>query len=205
MASVSSGRSPATAGSTRSDLRRILGLRRHLDVDDLASAGGGLGLDRTRTHGDHRGVTGGLGLDGERATEDGVHAHCAVLDLDDVDEQTGAKARGQPAADLLAVGAGGQQHARRAGRLDQRRQHVDERRDQVVLRVVGLGDVDLGGAGRLQSVDQRRGRARLAHHDGGGLAQHTGGGDQFGADLLQRTFSVLDEHKYFSHVSSMSL
>ena len=132
----------------------------HLDGDLLARAGGGLGLDRAGTHGDHRGVAVGLRLDGERATEDGVDAHCALLDLDHVDQQTGADAGGQPARDLLAVGAGGQQHGRRAGGLGQRGQHVDVRGDQVVLRVVGLGDVDLGGAGRLQPVDQRAGRAR---------------------------------------------
>ena len=128
-----------------------------------------------------------------------VDAHCAFFDLDDVDQQARADPGGQPAGDLLAVGAGGQQHTRRGGGLDQRRQHVHDRGDQVVLRVVGLGDVDLGGTGRLQSVDQRLGRARCAHHDSGGLAQDTGGGDQFRADLLQRTFGVLDEHKYFSH------
>ena len=126
----------------------------------------------------------------------------ALLDLDDVDQQTRAEPRGQPAGDLLAVGAGGQQHARRCGGLDQRGQHVDVRGDQVALGVVGLGDVDLGGAGRLQSVGQRRGGAGGAHHDGGGFAQDAGGGDQFGADLLQRTFGVLDEHKYFSHAFS---
>ena len=43
------------------------------------------------------------------------------------------------------------------------------------------------------------GGAGLADDDGRRLAQSAGGGDQFGGDLLQRTFSVLDEHKYFSH------
>ena len=71
--------------------------------------------------------------------------------------------------------------------------------DQVVLGVVGLGDVDLGRAGRLQPVDERLGSARRADHDGGRLAQRAGGGDQFGGDLLQLTFGVLDEHEYFSH------
>ena len=91
-----------------------------------------------------------------------------------------------------------------AGGLGERRQHVDERGDQVVLGVVRLGDVDLRRAGGLQRVDERIGGARLADHDGGGLAQRAGGGDQFSGDLLQCTFGVLDEHKYFSHVSSMS-
>ena len=128
---------------------------------------GGLGLDRARADGDHRGVTVGLGLDGERATEDGVDAGAALLDLHDVDQQTGADPRGQPAGDLLAVGAGGQQHGRRGGGLDQRGQHVDVRGDQVAVGVVGLGDVDLGGAGLLQPVGQRRGGAGGADHDGG--------------------------------------
>ena len=75
---------------------------------------------------------------------------------------------------------------------------------EVVVGVVGLGDVDLGRTGSLERVGQPFGGAGLAHHDGGGLAQCACGGDQFGGDLLDRTFSVLDEHKYFSHVSSMS-
>ena len=45
------------------------------------------------------------------------HAAAAFFDLDDVDEQAGADARGEPAGDLLAVGAGGQR-ARRPGEAD---------------------------------------------------------------------------------------
>ena len=113
------------------------------------------------------------------------------------------RAASRPAISLPSALAASSTPAGRGG-LGQRGQHVHVRRDQVVLGVVGLGDVDLGGAGGLQPVGQRLGGARLAHHDGGGLAQRTGGGDQFGGDLLQRTFGVLDEHEYFSHVSSVS-
>jgi 2,3-bisphosphoglycerate-independent phosphoglycerate mutase len=130
-----------------------------------------------------------------------VDADWPFADLHDVGQQAGAGASGQPTADLLAVGAGGQQHTRGRGGLDQRGQHVHVRSDEVVLRVVGLGDVDLGGASLFQCVGQRRSGARLAHHNGGGLAQLAGRGDQFGGDLLHRAIGVLDEHKYFSHVS----
>jgi hypothetical protein len=128
-----------------------------------------------------------------------VHADGAFLDLDHVDQHAGAQAGGEAATDLLAVGVGGQHDGRRGGGLDQRRQHVDDRGDQVARGVVRLGDVDLRGAGRLEPVDQRRGSARGTDHDGRRLAQHTGGGDQFGADLLQRPICVLSEHQYFSH------
>src|SRR5689334_8817298 len=191
-------------GLTLGDLGRILGLRGHVDVDHLTGARCGLGLDRTRTDRDHRGVAGGLGLDGERATEDAVDADRPFADVDDVGQDAGADSGGQPAPDLLAVGAGGQQHTSRSGRLDQRGQHVDVRGDQVVLGVIGFGDVDLGGAGLLQRVGQRRSGARLAHHNGGRLAQLARGGDQFGGDLLHRALGVLNEHKYFSHMSSKS-
>ena len=136
MASVSSGPVAGHRGLPLGDLRRILGLCGHLDVDDLTGAGRALGLDRTRAHGDHRGVAGNLGLDGERATEDGVHADRALLDLDDVDQQTRSEPGGQPSGDLLAVGGGGQQHTRGRCGLDERRQHIDVGRDQVALGVV---------------------------------------------------------------------
>ncbi len=121
------------------------------------------------------------------------------LDIDHVDQQTRTDPGGEPARDLLAVGVGGQQNGCRTGGFGQRGEHVDGRGDQVVLRGVGLGDVDLGGTGGLQPVDERVGGAGLAHHDGGGLTQNPCRSDQFGGDLLQGTFSVLDEHQYFSH------
>src|SRR5690606_33458050 len=96
-------------------------------------------------------------------------------------------------------GVGGDQHRGRRALLDQRGQHVDVRRDEEVVHILGLGDVDLGGTGRLELVDQTGRGAGGAHHDGGGLTQHVGGGDQFGGDLLEGTFGVLNEHKYFSH------
>ena len=149
------------SGLALDDLGRILGHGGHLDVDHLAGTGGGFCLDGAGADGDHRGVTGGLRVDGERTTEDGVHADGTLLDLDDVDEQSGAKAGGQPARDLLAVGICGQHDGRRGGGLDQRREHVDDRGDQVARGVIRLGDVDLHRAGLLEPVDQRRGGTRL--------------------------------------------
>ena len=105
----------------------------------------------------------------------------------------------QAAGDLLAVGAGGEDDRSRRCGLRQRGEHIDVRGDEVVLGVVGFGDVDLRSAGRFEAVDEPVGGAGLAHHDRGGLTQGAGGGDQFGGDLLQRTFSVLHEHQYFSH------
>ena len=129
-----------------------------------------------------------------------VDALAALLDLDDVDQHARSDPGGEPAGDLLAVGVGGQQHARPGRPISTSAASTST---NGVIRyfvdVVGLGDVDLGGAGRLQLVDQRRGGAGRADHDGGRLAQRAGGGDQFGGDLLHRTFGVLDEHKYFSH------
>ncbi len=122
-----------------------------------------------------------------------------VVDPHHVDEQTRPDPGSKPPGDLLAVGGGSHQHGRRGRGFSQSRQHVDERGDQVLVDDVGLSDVNLGGTGRLQSVDQRRGGAGGADHNGGRLTQRTGGGDQFGADLLQRAFRVLNEHQYFSH------
>ena len=199
VASVSSGRSPATAGSRLVTLAAFSAGSGTSTVTFSPAPSDGLGVDRAGPHGDHRGVAVGLRLDGERATEDGVDGLGPGLHIDHVDQQTRTDPGGEPARDLLAVGAGGQQNGCRTGGFGQRGEHVDGRGDQVVLRGVGFGDVDLGGAGRLQSVDQRVGRAGLAHHDGGGLAQNTCRGDQFGGDLLQSAISVLDEHQYFSH------
>ncbi len=98
-------------GLALGDLGRVLGLGRDLDVDDLAGTVGRRGLDRARTHRDHRGVTGDLGLDGEGATEDAVDAHGAFADLDDVDQQARADTRGQAGGDFLAVGVGGDDDA----------------------------------------------------------------------------------------------
>lgn len=108
------------------------------------------------------------------------------------------RAASRPAISL-AVGVGGQQHGGRRRRLGQRGQHVDIRGDQVVLHVVGFGDVDLGRARGLQPIGEPLGGAGLGHHHGSRLAQGPGGGDEFVGDLLQRTISVLDEHEYFSH------
>ncbi|CQD11945.1 hypothetical protein BN970_02432 [Mycolicibacterium conceptionense] len=134
-----------------------------------------------------------------------MDAYRTFADLDHVDQQARADARGQAGGDFLAVRGGGQDDPGRGGRLGQRGQHVDDGGEQVVLRVVGLGDVDLGRTGGLEAVDQTGGGARLAHHNCGGLTQGTGGGDQLGADLLQCAFGVLNEHKYFSHEFSLRL
>jgi hypothetical protein len=133
-----------------------------------------------------------------------MHRGAVRADVDDVGEHAGADPRGQPAGDFLAVGGGGHQHRSRAGRLDQLLQHVDERRDQVVLSVGGLGDVDLGRTGGLEVLNQRRGGAGGTDHDGRGLTQRAGCGDELGGDLLHRALGVLDEHEYFSHGSSLS-
>ena len=45
----------------------------------------------------------------------------------------------------------------------------------------------------------------VAEHDGGGREHGgEGGGDQLGGDLLDGTFGLLNEHKYFSHYCSAS-
>ena len=141
-----------------------------------------------------------LRLDGVGATEDRVHALAALLDLDDVDQQAGADAR-PPAGPRSPCRRRWRPAAPPPGWPTRRATASTStvRGDQVLLDVVGLGDVDLRRAGRLQRVGQRRGGARRADHDGRRLAQRAGGGDQFGGDLLQRAFGVLDEHKYFSH------
>ena len=176
----------------------------HLDGDLLAGGGRRGRLDGTRAHGDHRGVAVGLGLDGERATEDRVDALGAFLDLDDIDQQTRTDAGGQPAGDLLAVGVGGNQHAGRGDGLGQRGQHVHVGGHQDVVDVGRLGDVDLGRTGGREIRGQAGGGAGGAHHDGGGLTESPGRGDQLGGDLLQGTVRMLDEHKYFSHCCSAS-
>ncbi len=99
----------------------------------------------------------------------------------------------------LPSARGGQHHTGGRCGLDKRCQHVHERGDQVVVRVVGLGDVDLGRACGLQAVGETVGQSGLADDDGRRLAQSASGGDQFSGDLLRGTVSVLDEHKYFSH------
>ena len=86
-----------------------------------------------------------------------------------------------------------------ADRLDERREHVHLGGDQVAVDVVGLGDVDLGRAGRGQRLGERGRGAGGTGHDGGRLTQCAGGGDELGADLLERTLGVLDEHEYFCH------
>src|SRR5690625_3309054 len=91
----------------RGDLGGVLGLLGHLDGDLLAGPVGRLGVDRAGPHGDHRGVAVGLRLHGERTAEDRVHHLGALLDVDDVDEQTRPDARGQPTGDLPAVGGSG--------------------------------------------------------------------------------------------------
>ncbi|SHV08362.1 Uncharacterised protein [Mycobacteroides abscessus subsp. abscessus] len=110
-----------------------------------------------------------------------------LTDLDHVGQQARAQACGQTSGHLFALGGGGDQDARRAGGFGQRSKDVDLRGHQVAVDDIGLGDVDLGGAGLLESVDQRRGGTGGTGNDGGGLAQDAGGGDELGADLLQRT------------------
>ena len=172
---------------TRGHLGGVLGRRGHLNGNLLARTGGRRGLDGTRTHGDDRGVAVGLSLDGERATEDRVQGLAALTHLDDIGQQARAQACGQASGHLLALGGRGDQDAGGAGGLGQAGQQVDLGGHQVIVDDVGLGDVDLGGAGLLETVDQRRGGTCRTGHHGRGLAQNAGGGDEFGAYLLERT------------------
>ncbi len=203
MASVSSGRSPATAGSR---LVILVAFSACAGTSTLttspAPAAGSASMAPGRT------VITGVSPGAWASTVNAppkmrVDAHCAFFDLDDVDQQAGADARGQPAGDLLAVGGGGQQHARRGGGLGQRGQHVHVRGDQVVAR---RRRTRRRRSWRRRPPSARRSAAAavpgLPTTTADGLAQRAGGGDQFGGDLLQRAIGVLDEHKYFSHVSS---
>ena len=191
------------SGLTRGDLGGVGSRGRHLHADLLAGTGARCGLDRAGPHGDDRNLGVDLRLDGERATEDRVDRGAVALDLDDVGEHTGPDAGRPSPGDFLTLGGRRDQHRRRGRRLDELLQHIDERRDEVALRDVGLGDINLGRTGGLEIVDQRCRGAGRADHDGGRLTQCAGGRDQFGGDLLDCTLGVLNEHKYFSHTGSL--
>ena len=181
------------------DLHATL-LRRNLDVDALARSSLRCGLDATGAHGEDRGVALGLRVDGERTTEDRVDADSAFLDVDDVGEHARAETHGKTACDLLAVGVGRDEDARGRCLLSDRRQDVDLGADQVVGRVVGLGDVDLLGTGGLEVVDDAVGATGCADHDGRRRTECTSGGDQFVGHLLEGALGVLlDQNEYFCH------
>lgn len=101
-------------------------------------------------------------------------AGAAVLDLDDVGEDAGTGAVGdetdrQTTGDLLAVGGGGDDHARGRGRADDRGEDVDDRRDEDAAGLIGLGDVDLLRTGRSQVGQNRVGLAGRADDIGHGV------------------------------------
>src|SRR5690606_35403585 len=171
------------------------------NLDGHALCGGslGLGLDGARADGDHGDLTVGLGVDGERATEDRVHGGTVGLDVDDVDEQAGTDAGSEATRHLRTLHGRGGDDGGGAGGLDERREDVDLRGHQVVVDVFRLGGVDLDRTGGGEGVLQRVGGAGGTCDDGGGFTQHTRGGDEFGADLLERALGMLDEHEYFCH------
>jgi hypothetical protein len=98
-------------------------------------------------------------------------------DLGDVGEETAAGLDGQPGGDLLALRGGRDDDGGRGLLLHELRKHLGLRRDQVVVDLGRLGDVDRRRAVLGQRVLHARGRAGGGDDDCRGLTERARRGE----------------------------
>ena len=176
-----------------------------VDRDLLGRAGGRLGRERVRPHGDDRRALGDLGLTVIARTEDLLGGGAVGVEADRVVEQAGVELERQPGRDLLVLRGRGRaaprparpaRRPRRAprpsARPSSRRCRRSRRRRPSPRRTRRAGPSAAGGAGR---ADDDRAR----------LAELAGGGEQFERGLLDGAVDRVDENQYLCHVVSPCL